>query len=171
MRDWVGEREREPVVLRAAAHDDLEAVVAIETVSFSDPPWSRDSFTTLVNNPRAIFTVACDHASGSVVGYVVAWLVADEAEVANLAVAPPHRTRGVGARLLDSALSAARRGGARAAHLEVRDSNATARALYASRGFTAVGRRRRYYREPEEDALLLRCDLQHGDGPDDDESQ
>jgi ribosomal-protein-alanine acetyltransferase len=159
------------VVLRPAERDDLEAVVAIETVSFSDPPWSRDSFTTLLNNPRAIFTVGCDPESGVVVGYVVAWLVADEAEVANLAVAPAHRARGVGARLLDSALSAARRGGARAAHLEVRDSNATARALYASRGFEAVGRRRRYYRSPEEDALLLRCDLQQSDGFDDDDGQ
>jgi ribosomal-protein-alanine N-acetyltransferase len=166
-------RARQPdrVVLRSASRDDLEAVVAIETVSFSDPPWSRDSFTTLLNNPRAIFTVACDPVDGAVVGYVVAWLVADEAEVANLAVAPSHRARGVGARLLDAALSSARRGGARAAHLEVRDSNATARALYASRGFELVGRRRRYYRSPEEDALLLRCDLQHGDGFDDDDGQ
>jgi ribosomal-protein-alanine N-acetyltransferase len=100
----------------------------------------------------------------TVVGYVVAWLVADEAEVANLAVAPEWRGRGVGAALLDAALNEARNGGAHVAHLEVRDSNVAARALYGSRGFMPVGRRRRYYQAPVEDAVLLRCDLRRRDG-------
>jgi ribosomal-protein-alanine N-acetyltransferase len=100
----------------------------------------------------------------TVVGYVVAWLVADEAEVANLAVAPEWRGRGVGAALLDAALNEARKGGAHVAHLEVRDSNVAARALYGSRGFMPVGRRRRYYQAPVEDAVLLRCDLRRRDG-------
>jgi ribosomal-protein-alanine N-acetyltransferase len=151
-----------PVTLRPAVADDLDAVVAIERQSFSDPPWSRASFTALVDSPRAFFTVACTVAT--VVGYVVAWLVGDEAEVANLAVAPEWRGRGVGAALLDAALAEARRGGAHVAHLEVRDSNVPARALYGSRGFTPVGRRRRYYQEPVEDAVLLRCDLRRADG-------
>jgi ribosomal-protein-alanine N-acetyltransferase len=151
-----------PVTLRPAVADDLDAVVAIERQSFSDPPWSRASFTALVDSPRAFFTVACTVAT--VVGYVVAWLVGDEAEVANLAVAPEWRGRGVGAALLDAALAEARRGGAHVAHLEVRDSNVPARALYGSRGFTPVGRRRRYYQAPVEDAVLLRCDLRRADG-------
>ena len=146
-----------PIILRPAEVNDLDAVVAIERRSFTDPPWSRASFTALVNSPRAFFTVAC--ALATVVGYVVAWLVGDEAEVANLAVAPEWRGRGVGAALLDAALDEARRGGAHVAHLEVRDSNVPARALYGSRGFTPVGRRRRYYQAPVEDAVLLRCDL------------
>jgi ribosomal-protein-alanine acetyltransferase len=153
---------RFPVTLRPAEPDDLDAVVAIERQSFTDPPWSRASFTALVDSPRAFFTVAC--AVATVVGYVVAWLVGDEAEVANLAVAPDWRGRGIGAALLDAALAEARRGGAHVAHLEVRDSNVAARALYGSRGFTPVGRRRRYYQAPVEDAVLLRCDLRSGDG-------
>jgi ribosomal-protein-alanine N-acetyltransferase len=153
-------QERLAIMLRRAEVADLDAVVAIERASFTDPPWSHDSFTALVDSPRAYFMVACEAPAGPVVGYVVAWFVADEAEIANLAVAPPRRTRGVGARLLDAALTEAHANGARVVHLEVRDSNAAARALYGSRGFSAVGRRRRYYRDPVEDALLLRRDLE-----------
>jgi ribosomal-protein-alanine acetyltransferase len=155
------------VTLRPAVPEDLDAVVAIERLSFTDPPWSRASFTALVDSPRAFFTVACvvpTDTVATVVGYVVAWLVADEAEVANLAVAPEWRGRGVGAALLDAALNEARNGGAHVAHLEVRDSNVAARALYGSRGFMPVGRRRRYYQAPVEDAVLLRCDLRRRDG-------
>ena len=99
---------------------------------------------------------------GGVVGYVVAWLVVDEAEVANIAVASEARGLGVGARLLDDALDAARRHGATTVYLEVRDSNAAARALYASRGFQQIGRRRHYYRKPVEDALVMRRELDAG---------
>ncbi|HZS62051.1 MAG TPA: ribosomal protein S18-alanine N-acetyltransferase [Gemmatimonadaceae bacterium] len=152
-------QERLAIVLRRAEKTDLDAVVAIERASFTDPPWSRESFTALVDSPRAYFTVACEPPTGAVVGYVVAWFVVDEAEIANLAVAPDRRGRGVGSRLLDAALTEARLAGAIVVHLEVRDSNAAARALYDSRGFEAVGRRRRYYRDPVEDALLLRRDL------------
>lgn len=147
------------MTLRRAAATDLDAVVAIERASFTDPPWSRDSFLALVDSPRAYFTVACESLTDQVIGYVVAWFVADEAEIANLAVTPDRRGRGVGSRLLDAALTAARLAGARVVHLEVRDSNAAARALYGSRGFGTVGRRRHYYRDPVEDALLLRRDF------------
>jgi [ribosomal protein S18]-alanine N-acetyltransferase len=151
--------DRLGVALRRADADDLDTVVAIERASFSDPPWSRESFLALVDSPRAYFTVAFEPPVGPVIGYVVAWFVADEAEIANLAVAPDRRTRGVGSRLLDAALAEAQVAGARVVHLEVRDSNAAARALYGSRGFNTVGRRRRYYRDPVEDALLLRRDF------------
>jgi ribosomal-protein-alanine N-acetyltransferase len=151
--------DRLVVALRRADASDLDAVVEIERSSFSDPPWSRESFIALVDSPRAYFSVACESPAGTVIGYVVAWFVADEAEIANLAVAPHRRTRGVGARLLDAALTEAQLAGARVVHLEVRDSNAAARALYGSRGFSTVGRRRRYYRDPVEDALLLRRDF------------
>jgi [ribosomal protein S18]-alanine N-acetyltransferase len=144
------------VSLRRAQAADLDAIVAIERASFTDPPWSRDSFLALIDSPRAYFTVACEPPADDVIGYVVAWFVADEAEIANLAVAPDRRGRGVGSRLLDAALTEAQLAGAVVVHLEVRDSNAAARALYGSRGFEAVGRRRRYYRDPVEDALLLR---------------
>lgn len=151
-------RGQRPLVVRAATQRDLDAVHEIEVAAFSDP-WSRASFVSLLRNPSVLFAVAEAEEGRGVIGYVVAWFVVDEAEVANVAVAPEARGRGVGARLLDEALDVARSRGVSAVYLEVRDSNAAARALYASRGFEEVGRRRRYYRRPVEDALVLRREL------------
>lgn len=154
-----------PLVVRPATRGDLARIHEIERVAFSDP-WSLQSFGDLLANPRVLFAVAerderggRGGGLGGVVGYVVAWFVVDEAEVANVAVAPEARGQGVGARLLDEALAVARRHGAASVYLEVRDSNVAARALYASRGFVQIGRRRRYYRRPVEDALVLRREL------------
>jgi ribosomal-protein-alanine N-acetyltransferase len=145
--------------LRAATAADVAAVAAIEAAVFSDA-WTRASFAQLLGNAAVTFLVA-ERAEqpGVPVGYVVAWFAADEAEIANLAVAETARGTGLGARLLDAALAEAWRRGVNAVFLEVRESNAPARALYASRGFGAVGRRRNYYRRPLEDALVLRLDL------------
>jgi ribosomal-protein-alanine N-acetyltransferase len=82
-----------------------------------------------------------------------------EAEVADLAVAPAARRRGIGRALIDRLLSDLEREGVLAVFLEVRESNRAARALYESRAFHGVGRRRGYYRFPLEDALLLKREL------------
>jgi ribosomal-protein-alanine N-acetyltransferase len=149
------------ITLRPAAGTDVHPVVEIERGSFSDP-WSPGSFSSLIRNRDVYFRVAV--ADGAVAGYVVAWFAAGQGEIANIAVAPWVRGRGVGARLLDAALAEAAARGADEVFLEVRDSNATARSLYASRGFAAVGRRRNYYRRPVEDALVLRKELGAGAG-------
>lgn len=143
--------------VRLARAADVPAISAIEQRSFSDP-WSGTSFEALLGNPVILFALAED-ATGNVLGYVVSWYAADEAEIANLAVAPEARRRGTGARLLAAATAEARRRSCRTMFLEVRQSNAGARALYESRGFEQVGRRPRYYREPVEDALVLRRTL------------
>jgi len=150
-----------PVVLRAARDADIDAVLAIEHASFGDP-WSRSAFLELVDDRRVAFLIA--DAGGVVRGYVVAWFVLDEGEIGNLAVADEARRQGIGARLLDGAIAAVRTADVDSLYLEVRDSNAAARALYASRGFAEVGRRREYYRRPKEDALVLRLALS-GDAP------
>ncbi len=150
-----GDRGGHAALLRAAAPEDLDAVVVIERVSFSDPPWTRAAFAWLLTAPHMRFVVACDPGSGAVVGYIVTSVVVDEAEIANLAVAPDWRWRGVGARLVDDAIAHAAAAGAGVVYLEVRQSNAAARALYRSRAFVAVGRRRDYYRNPVEDAEVL----------------
>jgi ribosomal-protein-alanine N-acetyltransferase len=143
------------VALRRATAADLASVAAIEQASFGDP-WSAGSFRSLVANPAVVFVVAATGATGAtVVGYAVAWFAADEAELANLAVAASARGRGVGALLLDAVLAEAAHRGAATVYLEVRESNAAARRLYASRSFAEVGRRRRYYHNPAEDALVL----------------
>ncbi len=147
---------RVPFVLRSARDGDIDAVLAIEQAAFGDP-WSRSAFFDLVDDPRVAFLIA--DASGEVRGYVVAWFVLDEGEIGNLAVAGDARRHGIGAKLLDGAISAVRKANVDSLYLEVRDSNAAARALYASRGFAEVGRRKEYYRRPKEDALVLRLDL------------
>ena len=145
-----------PVVIRLAASNDLARVVEIERASFSDP-WSLTAFRTALNEERINFHIAL--CGESVVGYAVSWCVIDEAELANLAVVPAMRGQRIGAALLDRAMADARAAGCLVMHLEVRESNAAARALYESRGFGMVGRRKRYYREPVEDALILRARL------------
>ena len=141
------------IALRPATPADLDEVAAIETASFSDP-WSRRAFAGLLDNPAVLF-LAARAPDGPLLGYLVAWFAADEGEIANIAVTPAARGRHVGARLLDAALAEGARRGAATTYLEVRESNAPARALYVSRGFAELGRRRRYYRHPTEDALVL----------------
>jgi ribosomal-protein-alanine N-acetyltransferase len=91
-----------------------------------------------------------------VIGYVVAVRAADEAEILNLCVAPTARRAGTGRALVRAILERVAAHGARAAYLEVRESNGAARRLYEGEGFAAVGRRRDYYRRPVEDAIVLR---------------
>lgn len=145
-----------PVVIRLAESRDLPQVVDIERASFSDP-WSLTAFRSALHEARLNFHVAT--CEGAAIGYAVSWCVVDEAELANLAVVPAMRGRGVGAALLDRAIGDARLAGCTVMHLEVRESNTAARALYESRGFGMVGRRKHYYRQPVEDALILRARL------------
>lgn len=154
-RRWVGAATG--VTLRPAVAEDLASIARIEEVSFGDP-WSQQSFASVLRDQRAFFTVATLE-DGRVAGYVVAWFVADEGEIANLAVSPTVRRRHIGAALLDSTIRLARTHHVTSLYLEVRDSNVAARTLYASRGFVEVGRRRAYYQKPVEDALVLRLVL------------
>lgn len=139
--------------IRDATAADVPAIVAIEQASFSDP-WSEQSFHGLVGAERARLRVAVQH--DQVVGYAVAWHVGDEAELANLAVAQVARRQGVGALLLDDLLAHADAAAGQTVYLEVRDRNAAAQALYRSRGFEVAGRRRGYYSQPDEDAVVMR---------------
>lgn len=141
------------MVVRRAGPNDCEAVAAAEKVLFADP-WSRRSFAELVDRPGVQFLVAT--LDDAVAGYAIAYAAADEAELANLAVVPARQRHGVGRRLLDAVLAAVQREGAVEIWLEVRPSNAAARALYERAGFTEVGLRRRYYDRPVEDAIVMR---------------
>jgi ribosomal-protein-alanine N-acetyltransferase len=135
---------------------DLDAVAAVERISFSSP-WSRESFRRLLSRPDTDLFVA--EIDGRIAAYAVLWYAGDEAELGNLAVSPTDRRRGLGARLLDRAIECARARGTRRLFLEVRRSNVAAERLYRSRAFQAVGVRPRYYHRPVEDALVLRLDL------------
>jgi ribosomal-protein-alanine N-acetyltransferase len=149
------------VTISRVEPNDLDAIVAIEREAFSDP-WSASSFREALRHDVVYF--ACARRDGEeVAGYVVAWFAADEGEIANLAVAPEAWGQGVGRALLDAALEEGERRETAAVYLEVRESNDRARGLYRSRGFEEVGRRRRYYRKPVEDAIVLRRTLKQVD--------
>jgi ribosomal-protein-alanine N-acetyltransferase len=157
----------ESVVIRPAGESDLDGILRIERDSFADP-WSRESFESSLALDRMRFLVASDGGAESrsgesgdetILGYVVALLVLDEAEIADLAVAPVARRCGIGGLLLDRMVADASHAGVRSLYLEVRESNSAARALYESRSFLSVGRRRGYYQHPQEDALLLKRDF------------
>ena len=97
--------------------------------------------------------------TGAVAGYLVARCVLEEAEILNLAVHPDHTRRGLGTALVQDVLGDLGRAGARKVFLEVRVSNAGAQAFYARLGFESKGRRRGYYSDPPEDALILARDI------------
>lgn len=141
------------IELRTPRASDLAAVAAIEEASFSDP-WSAKEFSSVLSVDHSIFLIA--ESRGEIVGYVVAMAVIDEAEILNVAVSPSRRGEGVGGDLLDEALKQVEARGAESVFLEVRVSNAAARALYQSRGFGEISKRMNYYRTPVEDALVMR---------------
>lgn len=140
--------------VRIATAADLDAIHAIEEASFSTP-WSRVAFRDFLLSDAARLIVATD-ASTAIAGFAAVVLAPGEAELANLAVRPDVRRTGIARDMVRYALIMADSCGPRDVFLEVRASNAAARALYASFGFVEVGRRRAYYRLPEEDALVLR---------------
>ena len=148
------DNRRSGLVLRNATERDMDEVSRIEKASFSDP-WSPREFRAILTAPQAIFLVASDDKSGRLAGYVITASVLDEAEILNIAVDPPMRGASIGAVLLDAALAEAGKRGATTTFLEVRESNEAARKLYTSRGFEEISRRRKYYRSPVEDALVL----------------
>jgi len=131
-------------------------VHAIEQAVFADP-WSTQDFRDCVMSD-ALFLVAEGNGADAIAGYVVALDAADEGEILNLAVAPAGRRTGLGRALVEEVLEALAERGVRQVYLEVRESNAPARALYAAHGFREVGRRKQYYRRPVEDAIVLRRD-------------
>jgi len=145
-----------PYRIRPAVLADAPALVAIERRCFGDP-WSEGSFRDALTSAWNFVLVA--QAARGVVGYLVGREAAGTGEVLNLAVSPEFRRRGVGEALLSAGLAVFRRSRMEEVFLEVRESNTSARALYARHGFRPVGQRSAYYRNPREDALVLRLEL------------
>ena len=141
------------VELRDMTGADLDAVVAIEDEAYS-VPWSESTFRGLLRRRDAEMIVAT--AGEEVVGYAAFWCVIDQGELGNVAVSSTWRGFGLGARLVTEVILRAARRGVREVFLEVRPTNMVARRLYEQFGFAIVGRRRNYYQQPVEDALVLR---------------
>lgn len=133
--------------------DHLDEIVELERVCFSDP-WSRNMLAEELDNALSAFLVALD-AEGKVVGYAGLQVVLDEGYILNVAVSPECRRQGIAGKLLQVFLDFAQGNRLAFLTLEVRASNYAAIALYGSRGFRGVGRRKNYYEHPKEDAILM----------------
>lgn len=147
------------LVLLPLSERHLPQAVEIEGLSFT-APWSEALIGGEISNPLSVFQAA--ELCGRLVGYVDLLVILDEGHIANLAVHPEMRRRGIAAALLSWAVDYAKTKGLRSLTLEVRESNAAARALYTRFGFKIVGRRPRYYENPVEDAILMTLELCSG---------
>lgn len=144
------------VDLRPLQAGELSAVEEIERTCFANP-WPRSAFELVLHTDNVLVLAAS--VSGQLSGYVVAAHFGRSVLIANLAVTPAARRRGVASALLRAAIDWARVMGAQRCRLEVRESNRAAAALYGSFGFRDRGRVRGYYRNPEEDAVTMVLDL------------
>ena len=135
----------------------VSQVAALEKLCFSEP-WSENSVAGELNNPLSLWLVAVDE--DCVAGYVGSQSVMGESDMMNIAVSPNYRRQGVAEALIEELVCRLKDKGNHCLTLEVRSSNNAAIALYEKLGFAQVGRRPNYYRNPKEDALILRKEWQ-----------
>jgi len=154
-----------PVTLRDAALDAIESLVAVQQASPGAAPWTAADYESLLSAETTVCLLAEDEDKDEPIGFVLTRLAADEMEILNLAVAPAQRRRGLGRRLVAEALARGRARGAERSWLEVRASNQTALEFYRALGFREQSRRRAYYRDPIEDAVVCVRQLTAAAGP------
>lgn len=140
--------------------DHLDEVAELERICFS-VPWSRNMLAEELDNLLSAFLVALDD-NDKVVGYAGVQIILDEGYITNVAVRPECRRQGIAAKLLQVFLDFAKANKLTFLTLEVRASNYDAIALYGSRGFRSVGRRKNYYEHPKEDAIIMTLEFDHG---------
>ncbi len=141
------------LLIRKMTVEDIPAVVQLDQISFS-LPWPERSFRfELTDNAASRSWVA--EVDRRVVGMIVGWMLVDEMHIATIATHPDFRRQGIARKLLSHTLSYAIDEGAQSSFLEVRESNLAAQEMYHQFGYQATGRRRRYYRDNDEDAILM----------------
>lgn len=144
------------MTLVTPAVSQASELAKIDAVCFTDP-WSETSFREALAGEGYAF-VALEE-EGALIGYAGMLTVLDTADITNVAVLPAFRRQGLARRLLTVLTVKAREQGVTRLQLEVRESNVAARTLYESLGFKADGKRKRYYRRPDEDAVLMSLSL------------
>jgi len=150
-------RDCVPPTARPLLAADVDGVAAIERAAFTDP-WPARAFTELLAQPH-VRAFAVDQEDGRLAGYALASVAADQGEILNLAVDPLARGHGLGRRLVDALLEMFRRERVTSVFLEVRQSNEVAIRLYRRAGFRPQSSRKRYYRNPTENALTMTLSL------------
>ena len=144
--------QKSQIIFRKMTADDVQTVAEIEFKSFS-LPWTLEDFWHEVLNKDSESIVA--EIDGQVVAYACVWISFDEADVANIAVTENFRGQGIGKKLFAEIIRRVKLRGVNALTLEVRVSNTAAIKLYESFGLRSVGVRKKYYCNPEEDALIM----------------
>ncbi|OGD21069.1 MAG: ribosomal-protein-alanine N-acetyltransferase [Candidatus Aminicenantes bacterium RBG_16_63_16] len=138
---------------------DLPSVMEIEVVSFPNP-WQESTFRGEIQHRPISFPLVVEHsAHNRVIGYIVFWVIGEEAQINNIAVHPDFRRLGVGERVLRQVIAQLRSSGVSMVTLEVRPSNTGAQTLYRKLGFRMIGLRKGYYTNPPEDAFVLALHL------------
>jgi ribosomal-protein-alanine acetyltransferase len=145
--------------IRLATAADLAAMMSLEKRAATAAHWSAEQYEAMFRDSSSGRMALVIQEASSFHGFVIAREVSAEWEIENIAIAGSARRRGLGTRLLGEFLDLAKAKGAVAVFLEVRESNQAARALYEKWAFLESGRRRRYYKDPEEDAILYRLDF------------
>jgi ribosomal-protein-alanine N-acetyltransferase len=141
------------VFIRRMTLEDLPVVVQLDQISFS-LPWPERSFRfELTENLASRCWVA--EVDERLVAMLVGWMLVDELHIATIATHPDFRRQGIGRKLLSHALVRAMEEGAQSSFLEVRESNLAAQEMYRQFGYEPTGRRRRYYKDNDEDAILM----------------
>jgi ribosomal-protein-alanine N-acetyltransferase len=146
-------RERAAAVIRTLREQDAAAVAEILRGAPESVFWPESSVMEVVTSQSAVALLS--EAAGKAIGFLIGRQAADEAEILNLAVVKESRRKGEGGALLEAALEEFRARAVSRVFLEVRDSNAAALAFYAKHGFSKIGRREGYYREPFESAIVM----------------
>lgn len=141
------------VLIRRMTLDDLPVVIELDQVSFS-LPWPERSFRFELNENVASRCWVAE-VDERVVAMLVGWMLVDEIHIATIATHPDFRRQGIGRKLLSYALMRAQEEGAQTSFLEVRESNLAAQEMYRQFGYEPTGRRKRYYKDNDEDAILM----------------
>ena len=143
-----------PVVIRSAALNDVPAILAIEQQARGAAHWTAEQYKKLVGSGVVLVAEEAAEEADQLCGFVCAKAVAGEWEIENVVVAAAFLRRGIANELVRELIQRAENEAASAILLEVRESNLPARRLYEKHGFREAGRRRAYYRDPVEDAIL-----------------
>jgi [ribosomal protein S18]-alanine N-acetyltransferase len=145
-------KELDQITIQRMILDDLEEVTRLEKLCFSDS-WSKQSFQEDLEHQFSIPLVV--RFDQRIVGYTCLWCVDEQMEIANFAVSPEFRRKGIGRMMMEEVFSEAIKRGCTSVILSVRETNLPAINLYRGFGFVEAGRRKRYYRFPVEDAIIM----------------
>jgi [ribosomal protein S18]-alanine N-acetyltransferase len=153
------------MTIRVMTAADLDPVMRLAASIPEAPRWSRSAWESYLSNSAAPHRIFLAESNGELIGFLAGTIISDACELESIAVSPNHRRSGVASALLNALADWARQHGASKVQLEVRSANNSVIAFYGKSKFSSDGLRPRYYRDPEDDALLMTLTLAPGPQP------